>query len=360
MKPLTVALLGCGGIAVRYRKTYARLYGVRVAVTIDVEEKTARQAQEETGAAHWSTRADDAFASGIDAVVISTPNYFHKEHALGALKAGKHILLQKPIAPTVRDAEEILVAYRKTDRVMAVYMNLLDHPLFWDLRELVRRGYFGRVGLASARLAHRGGLTWTASEKLWRASVAKTGGGSFIQLGVHYLHLLQWILQDAVFQVQAFSTNLACPHLEGDDLMLAHLKLRNGTLAELETSWCVQEEHFSLMGTQGAVHYRDNRCLEIWSENGPFEGKILRLKGDGKPEHLDPLLPPEWDDEENPLNQHRQFVEALQSGRSPEVSVEQGMTDLRIVEACYESARSGVSVKLPGSGASVLKGEPLE
>ena len=165
-------------------------------------------------------------------------------------------------------------------------------------------------------------------------------------LGIHYLHLLHWILEDSVERVQAFASNFACPNLEGDDLTVAHLEFQKRTLAAVETSWCVQEEHFSLMGTEGAVHYRDLRHLEIWSENGPFEGRLLRLKGDGKPEIFDPLLPPEWDDAENPLNQHCQFVEALQLGRAPEVSAEQGLADLRIVEACYASAHSGKAVEV--------------
>jgi glucose-fructose oxidoreductase len=218
-------------------------------------------------------------------------------------------------------------------------MNLLDHPLFHDLRSMARRGYLGRIGLVSARLAHRGGLGWKGGEANWRSSLEKTGGGSFVQLAVHYEHIVRWLLGDRVVRAQAFAKNLACPQLEGDDLALAHLELACGAFADLQTSWCVEEEHISIMGTRGSIHYRDNRWLEFTGEGGPFQGHALRLAGAGEREVVDPLLAPEWDDAQNPFNQHRRFIEALRAGSAPDATAEDGREGVRAVEACYRSAR---------------------
>lgn len=335
---IKVALVGCGGVVRNYRKAYAQLPGVRVVVAMDTDEAEARQAAMETNAEKSSINFADALAPEVDAVVISTPNFLHQEQAVAAFEAGKHVLLQKPMARTVAECDAILAAAEKSGRTLGVYMNLLDHPLYRDMRTMVQSGYLGTIGLVSARLAHRGGLAWQPSEKLWRASRDKTGGGSYVQLGVHYQHLLRWMLDDRVTRVQAFMQNRACPHLEGDDLALTHFELASGAYAEVQTSWCVQEEHFSLLGTRGSIHYRDNWRVEFIGEGGPFAGEVLQLKGDGKPEEIAPLLPPAWDDAANPFNQHRSFFAALREGRTPEVTGKDGREDVRIMEACHQSA----------------------
>jgi predicted dehydrogenase len=338
---IRVALVGCGGVARRYRQAYRAIEGVTVSATIDVNEEEARAAADETGAARASQDFDEALRSDVDAVVITTPNHVHCEQATRALAAGKHVLLQKPMARTATECDAILAAQRRSGTTLGLYMNLLDHPLFHDLRRMIADGYLGQVALFSARLAHRGGLNWGGTDRNWRASRERTGGGSFIQLGVHYQHLMRWLLDAAVVRVQALSRNVACPHLEGDDLTLAQYQLSNGALGEIQTSWCTQEEHVSVLGTKGSFHYRDNQRVECFSECGPFDGECLTLRGDGSTEVLEPCVSPEWGDASNPHNQHRRFFEDLRAGRQPEVTGEEGREDVRLVEGCYRSADEG-------------------
>jgi predicted dehydrogenase len=335
----SVALVGCGGVVRLYRKLYGRLPGVRVAVAIDVDEAEARQAAAESGADRASIDFSDALSNEIDVVVISTPNDLHLEQAVAALNAGKHVLLQKPMARTVAECDEILAAARASGKTLGIYMNMLDHPLYRDFQAMAQSGYLGEVALVSARLAHRGGLIWQGGEKNWRSSKARTGGGAFVQLAAHYHHLIRWILDDTIVRVQAFMKNIACPHLEGDDLGMAHLELASGAYADVQTSWCVQEEHLSILGTRGAIHYRDNRTVEYLGEGGPFNGRTLKLEGRGAQEIITPLTPPEWDDVNNPFNQHRRFFSALAEGRKPDVTGEVGREDVRILQACYQSAQ---------------------
>lgn len=345
MQTLRVALVGCGGVVRKYRGTYGRLPGVAVAAAIDENLAEAEAAARELNAPCVSARFEDALAPGIDAVVISTPNRFHKEHAAAALSAGKHVLLQKPMARTVEECDAILAAQRSSHAALGIYMNLLDHPLFRDMRQMVAEGYLGQPVLFSARLAHRGGLGWPGVDKNWRASREATGGGSFVQLGVHYQHLMRWLLGRRVLHVQALSRNVACPHLEGDDLTLAQYELEGGVLGDIQTGWCAQEEHVSLLGTKGSIHYRENRTVEYAGEGGAFDGEALHLRGDGRPESFE-CLPPEWDDAGNPYNQHRRFMEALAAGAAPEVTGEDGREDVRITEACYRAAGCGKAISL--------------
>ena len=188
MTRLRAALVGCGGVVRRYRKACARLPGVTEVAAVDQDLNEAQAAARETGAAHFSSRFEGAFAPGVDVVVISTPNRLHKDHAVAALGAGKHVLLQKPMARSVEECDAILEAQRGSGTTLGVYMNLLDHPLFRDMRRMLGEGYLGRVALYSARLARPrgrpGGISRPGIDKNWRASRVAAGGGSFVQLGV--------------------------------------------------------------------------------------------------------------------------------------------------------------------------------
>jgi predicted dehydrogenase len=335
---IRVALIGCGGVALKYRRSYLQIAEARVVATVDADFQQAEKAAAELGARRASTDINVAFESDVDAVVISTPNHLHAEHACAALHASKHVLLQKPMARTTDECTAILQARQATGKQLGMYMNLLEHPLFHDLRKLIRDGYLGEVALFSARLAHRGGLGWGGVGQNWRASRTATGGGSFIQLGVHYQHLMRWLLGQEVKHCQAMATNFACRHLEGDDLALVQYRLSGGSLGEIQTSWCCFEEHVSVLGTKGSFHYRENAVVEFSGSGGEFHGECLHLRGDGTTETIASLLPPPWDDGANPYNQHRRFVDALLHGRPADVSGEEGLVDVSLVEQVHASA----------------------
>jgi predicted dehydrogenase len=332
---IRIALVGCGGVVAKYRRSYLGIAGSRVVAAVDANREQAEQAAAELGAERVSTDMAAALEQDVDAVVVSTPNHLHAEHACAALRAGKHVLLQKPMARTVEECDAILRTRDESGKRLGMYMNLLEHPLFHDLRSLMRGGFLGDVALFSARLAHRGGLSWAGIGKNWRASRSATGGGSFIQLGVHYQHLMRWLLGQGVVRCQAMSTNFACHHLEGDDLALVQYELDGSALGEIQTSWCCQEEHVSVLGTKGSFHYRDNTAVEFSGTGGEFDGACLHLRGDGSTEKVARLIPPAWDDASNPQNQHRRFVEALQQGTPCDVSGEEGRVDVGLVEQVY-------------------------
>jgi len=167
---IRVALVGCGGVVSKYRGAYNGIDGARVVAAVDANLAEAEKAAAELGAERFSSDLAAALASDVDAVVISTPNHLHAQQACAAFHAGKHVLLQKPMARTSEECAAILKARNDSGMRLGVYMNLLEHPLFRDLRELIRGGHVGEVALFSARLAHRGGLSWPGVEGNWRAS----------------------------------------------------------------------------------------------------------------------------------------------------------------------------------------------
>jgi predicted dehydrogenase len=344
---IRVSFVGCGGMAAHYLPVYQKLDWVRVVNLIDP-------------ALPGSPDFAAALANEIDAVIINTPNHLHRPQAVAAIEAGKHLLLQKPVAPTVADAETIQAAAEKSTRTVGLYMSYFDQPLVHDLRDIICDGRLGNIVHCYARLMHKGGMMWSDEVRNgkpnWRGRIAETGGGCFIQLAVHHLHIFEWVTGARVTRASGFKRNLNCPGLEGEDLAVGVFEFDSGAMATIDTAWCSNGEELAIHGTEGRCVYRDNQ-LSIRSTRGPFDGRVIRYHDGLTPafggpqgeEQIMEIKPPGFADLTNPLNQHLQFLEAVRDGRPAPVSIASGVRDLRIVDALYRSTFEGraVEVALP-------------
>ena len=142
-------------------------------------------------------------------------------------------------------------------------MSYFDQPLIHDLRDMVTQGWLGDIVHCYARLMHKGGMMWSdealAGNPNWRGSVAQTGGGCFIQLAVHYVHIFEWATGARVVRASGFARNLHCPGLEGEDLAVGVFELDTGAMLTIDTAWCTNGEELSVHGTKGRFTYRDNK-----------------------------------------------------------------------------------------------------
>ncbi len=363
--PLRVAFLGCGGIAEHYLSVYRDLDWVTLTACVDVDLARATRAAATIGSAtRASTDLADAWAADVDVVVINTPNHLHREHALAAFAAGKHVLLQKPLAASLTDAEAIAEAAAQAEQrglISGLYMSYFDQPLLHDLRAMAQSGWFGDIAHLYARLMHRGGLSLSeqiqSGQQNWRASKTQTGGGAFIQLAVHYIHLFQWLMQAKVARVMAMTKNQHCPGIEGEDIACAILEFDNGALATLDMAWNTAGEQLSIHGTRGTAEYIGNQTLLLDSSAGEFYGAICHFSvpsqlhgvaapGTAATQQTSIVIAPSLGDAHNPFNQHHLFLEAVRDGQPAPVSVASGVEDLRVVFAVYKSAQNGCAVKI--------------
>jgi predicted dehydrogenase len=353
---INVSFVGCGGMAAHYLGVYRDLDWVRVVNCIDPVAEAARKAADGTPGAVACADFGAALGDGIDAVIISSPNQCHREQAVAAIRAGKHVLLQKPVAPNVADAEEIAREAEKSQRTVGLYMSYFDQPLIHDLRDMVRSQWLGDVVHGYARLMHKGGMMWSdealAGKPNWRGSVKETGGGCFIQLAVHYIHIFEWALGARVVRVAGLTRNLHCPGMEGEDIAVGVFEMATGAMLTMDMAWCTSGEELSVHGTRGRFTYRD-RKLAVCSSVGPFHGRAVKYTGGlveqfggpwGEEQSME-VVPPGFADTANPLNQHRQFLEAARDGRPAPVPISSGVRDLRVVAALYEAARTGRAVE---------------
>lgn len=362
---LRAAFVGCGGIAEHYLSVYRDLPWVELVACVDTDlSRATRAAAQADAQAVASTELAAALTGNVDVVVINTPNHLHLEQTLAALDAGKHVLLQKPVAAQLADAEAIAAAAEQAAQrglISGLYLSYFDQPLMHDLRTMNAAGWFGDITHLYARLMHRGGLAVSRQlqqgQSNWRASLAQTGGGCFIQLAVHYVHLFKWMLNAQVTRVMAMAKNLHCPGIEGEDLACAILEFSNGALATLDMAWNTAGEQLSLHGTRGTVEYIGNQTLVLDSDAGAFRGHVIEYSGTSASQspaapgaavtqQTQTISAPPLGKAENPFNQHRLFLEAVRAGQPAPVSIASGVADLRVVQAVYESARTGRAVEV--------------
>lgn len=358
LERLNIAIVGCGGMAQQYLNVYRDLGWVHVRACIDTNADSARYAAKILQADIVTDEFTAALSPETDAVIINTPNHFHREQAISAMEADKHILLQKPVANSLGDAEAIAEVADSSDVISGLYMSYFDQPLIHDLRDLLMQGAIGEPVQFYARLMHKGGLMLSAQalsgRRSWRASAEETGGGCFIQLAVHYIHLFRWLSGSNIARGIALAKNLHSPGIDGEDLASAIFELESGAFVTVDTAWCTSGEELAIHGTLGRVQYRNNCWFSMASSRGPYRGRVVDYPGgleesfDGVHgiEHHMKIIPPSYGDAGNPYNQQRVFLEAVRNGRPAFCSIASGVQDLRSVHAAYESAKWGHTVTI--------------
>jgi predicted dehydrogenase len=340
-------------MAAQYLSVYRDLDWVQVVSCVSGSEESARRAADSFSGPTPISTTDfaAALAPDVDAVVINTPNSAHAEQAIAAIRAGKHVLLQKPIAARLADAEAIARAAAESDKTIGVYMSYFDQPLIHSIRGMIEAGNLGEIVHLYARLMHRGGVMWSnealAGRPTWRGSLAETGGGCFIQLAVHFIRTFEWMTGSRVIAATGMTNRLHSPGIEGEDIACAVLRLESGALITLDMAWCSDGEEIAVHGTHGRVHYRANKWLSISSRKS--KTMVEAFGGPIGAEEFSEVIPPAVGDASNPLNQHRVFLEAARDGRPAYVAIADGVHDLRVVEAVYESTRTGRLVEIRDS-----------
>jgi predicted dehydrogenase len=333
-------------MASHYRSVYAKLPGVQWMLAVDVNENDLAACRA-LGVKRTSSNFADALADDIDMVDVSTPNHLHEEQAVAALEAGKHVLLQKPMANTLEAADHILAASKTSKGRLGMYMSGYNNPLVWEVKRLVEGGFLGKIQSVRTRDSHRGGLRAKVANENWRGDRDRTGGGSFIQLSIHGMNLIQWWLNAPITEIFAYSANQYCPNIGGDDVTTAVGKLEGGILGLFDSGWASDGMTREIYGTKGRLNLRaDDRFLDVILDD-PYTSGLIDAPVPGKMVTIPrPAETDGFDNVNNPLNQQRMFIERVSAGQMPLNGGDIGRRDLAVVMAAYESARVGRPVKV--------------
>ena len=350
-KTVKIGIIGCGGIA--NSKHMPGLQTVKEAEMVafcDLEKEKAEKAAEKFGAPGAKVYVDYKELlkdPEIDAVHICTPNRSHSFIAVDALEAGKHVMCEKPMAKTAEGARAMLDAAKRTGKLLTIGYQNRFRPEAVELKKRAAAGELGEIYYAKAlALRRRATPTWGVFLNEY-----EQGGGPLIDIGTHALDLTLYMMDNyeprmVVGTKYKKLPNPDCGNCWGkwdpekhtvEDSAFGFIVMKNGATVQLESSWALNildpiEASTLLCGTKAGAQMKDQKLILNYDKNGELceEEPDLTYRSTMK------LTAAEAE--------ARQWIDAILSGGQPVVLPEQALVVSEILEAIYESAKTGKPV----------------
>jgi predicted dehydrogenase len=335
MDKVRVALVGCGRVSVVHTDALAKLPETELVLAVDSRPERAQAVAAQYGC-RWAADFEKALGEGVDAIQICTPHYLHAPMAIAAAEAGKHVLTEKPMAIQVADAYTMIRAAEAHGVALGVIFQTRYNEASQAVKRAVDSGRLGR--LRGARAV----VTWFRDDEYyreadWKGTWDKEGGGVLIDQAIHTIDLMQWILGPLV-ELEARCGNHAHPGLAVEDVAEAVLRFANGTRA------CLYANSF--------YTYDADVLLEFHGEAGVAQilKDVARIRIGNEtlvvgPTTDDPALGKGYWGQKHRA-QIQDFYRSVLAGERPAIDGWEGLKALEIVQAMYESARTGKPVGL--------------
>ncbi|MGQ9902688.1 MAG: Gfo/Idh/MocA family protein [Fimbriimonadales bacterium] len=323
-----VGIIGLGTMGRQHMDAYRAMPDVVVAGVYDHHADRAAAFAQQYGVP--IARDLNALFEACDIIDICTPTHRHAEYALPAIEAGKAVVCEKPLARTLDECQRIVEAAHKHNTPFMPAHVLRFFPEYRTAHQRVCSGALGTI--AAVRMRRGGDFPRTKSD--WYADFEKSGG-VILDLIIHDLDWMLWTL-GAVERVYAKALTFRnLPHL---DYTLVTLKFKNGAVGHIEGTWCDPggfKVNFEVCGDAGMIEYDSARQIAL-----QVATRVEGGTGGG-------VQVPESPAVQNPYYlELRHFVDCVQSGQTPEITVEDGYNAVRLALAAIESAQTGRAVSL--------------
>ncbi len=346
MKTIKLGIVGTGNMAHAHARAFARLPGVQLTACLDVAPGRAEAFAKKHGV-QTVARSLDELLERVDAVTVVTPDPAHVAPSLAALAAGKHLLCEKPLAPTLADARKVARAAHKAGVIHMINFLYRGSAAFQCALQLARAGRLGALRhvhsfylqswLTSTMWGH-----WTTESLLWRLQTAAGSGGVLGDLGCHILDLTTAVAGDVArvrCELRTFPkidpagktvTKWAGRALDANDTALIELEFTNGAVGLVQTTrWATgHRNHIRVEahGTDGALMFdldRNWHALEVCLGRDRHAAKWTTR----------PLKPAP--------SVYERFIRAIRTGQPDQPDLARGAQVQAYLDACERSAKSG-------------------
>lgn len=336
MRRIKAAVVGVGIFGEYHVATYAEDDRVDLAMVCDLNEERAREIGEKYHCPHTTKSSQIAENKEIEIVSIVTPDFAHRQVAVEMVSSGKHILVEKPLAMSVEDAEAIIAAAKKAKVKLMVDFHNRWNPPFVRAKEEIEKGNIGKPLMAYSKMGDR---IEVATE--WFKWSGRSGPHWF--LFPHIVDLICWLLGDKVLSVYALGKKevLKRKGIDTYDLIQALLKFEN-SFATVETSWILPPTWPSLIEFGLSLHGTEGRIDIDLTDQG------LRIAG--KDIYDKPFLSGRMDVHGRSLGfvplPIKHFVDCVLEDKEPLVKPEEALLNVRIIEALTKSLQQGRVINL--------------
>ena len=324
---LGLCVIGCGGFARTFaRAIQSELDDIDLYFASRDPARAAAFAAEFRGSGSFGSYESAVADPRVESVYICTPHHLHLEHARLAAESGKHILMEKPLARTVDEAQAIVEVAASAGITLMVAENYRFMPPVQAAKEMVDRGDLGNLRLVQLQ------EDFPFQPVEWRNDAALNGGGVLIDGGIHKASLLAYLAGDPA-EVYAAEVPSAQPGLAAEDGVVAMLRYDGGLVGVINHSWSAGPHSprpwVTVSGSKASIAFE---LGGDWIDTIDGSGRSRRALAN---------------DRGGLAGMVREFRGSIREGRPPSMTGEEGTRDVALVQACYESMRTGAVVKFP-------------
>jgi len=328
---MNFAIIGCGFIAKKHAMAIDNVKNAKLVAVCDKVPETMEFYNREYGATPYTDLQEMLGKEDIDIVCVCTPSGFHASIAVQIANAKKHIIVEKPIAMTLEDTNQIIEACEKNKVKLAVVHPNRFRPVVQELRKILDQNLLGKISHASCV------VNWNRNQEYydqapWRGT-KQFDGGVLMNQAIHNLDLLLWFMGKPIQVFSMEATRLR--NIEAEDVSVGVIRFESGALATVEASTTVYpknfEESITIFGEKGTVKIGGTNAIY-------FEHLIIEGKTETEIEDLKQSI------KANPwgIPGHQWLIEdminAIKEDREPSVTGIDGKLALKLVLSFYESA----------------------
>jgi len=343
-------IIGCGMISSFHAKALLKVKGGELHSVYDRRPEAAKQLGEEFGVTVYEDF--DAFLNDpeLDIVTIATPSGTHRDPALAAISAGKHVICEKPLEITPERIDEMATSAKSNNVTLAAILNRRFHPAMAAFKSAVDTGRFGRITSASCYVKWWRDQAYYDSGA-WRGTWALDGGGALMNQSIHTIDALLY-LAGPVVAVRAVTGLLAHRDIEVEDSAVALLEFQNGAMGVIEGSTACWSSaghpaRVQICGTTGSAFLADE-AFEIWdfAETTDEDAKIRESLMKGSAAGLG-ANDPTAINVDGHIHNFEEVINSIHNNSVPSVDASEARKAVALICAIYQSAReNGARIEL--------------
>lgn len=338
-----VGIIGCGKIAqVRHIPEYVNNKDAELAAFYDMNMERAKELAGLYGGRACESYQEMLADPAIDAVSVCTANNVHAAITIAALRAGKHVLCEKPMATTLEECEAMVSAAKETGKILMIGHNQRLTKAHAKAKRLLDEGIIGDIITFRTTFGHGGPESWSidSGKNVWFFDKQKATMGAMADLGIHKTDLIQFLTGQKVVETTAHVVTLNKRDSKGnligvDDNAVCIYRMSGGALGTMTASWTyygAEDNSTILYGTKGIMRIYDDPSYSI---------KVVTSEGETILYDIDQI---QTNDKQTSSGVIDQFMDCLVNGRMPEISGEEALSAMRAVFASIRSSETGRTV----------------
>ncbi len=353
-----IGIIGCGKVAHLHAQAINNLEHAELTAVWSRSISSVEKFVKQYNVKAYTDITRMVIDSSIDLVIVCTPHPFHKEPTIEAAKAGAHILVEKPLASSLEDCDEMITACKESEVKLGVISQRRWYAPVSRVKKAIDDGKIGKPAFGTINMLGWRGQGYYDSDE-WRGTWEMEGGGVLVNQAPHQLDIFQWYMGD-IDEVYGVQRNLNHPYIEVEDTALAIVKFKSGSIGNIIVS---NSQKPGIYG-KVQVHGENGASVGVQTDGGamfiagmssvlePPVNDLWSVPGEEK-------LLDKWIEEDSSLfneidatvyymeRQIEDYINAMNEDRDPLVTGEEGRKTVELFTAIYRSSRDNMPIKFP-------------